>query len=114
MLEIGKTTTDPASIFCSRSCVFTLAASWGVGVILRPNSLLSVLVKDTRHLIFYTLESVGEAPGEQPHLTGVAPRRHRRQTGSSHQSGNDRRRESGCQSDQVDFSTAPAGSVPNS
>jgi hypothetical protein len=25
---------------------------------LRPNRLLSVLVKDTRHLILYTLESV--------------------------------------------------------
>jgi hypothetical protein len=41
-----------------------------VGAVWHPNSLLSVLVKDTRHLIFYTLESVGEALGEQPHLTG--------------------------------------------
>jgi hypothetical protein len=62
---------------------------------LRPNRLLSVLVRETRHLIFYTLESVGEALGEQPHLTGGSIRKPGGTTGSSHQSGNDRRRESG-------------------
>jgi len=56
---------------------------------LRPNSLLSVLVKDTRHLILYTLESVGEALGEQPHLTGGSKTKPGGKTGSSHQSGND-------------------------
>jgi hypothetical protein len=62
---------------------------------LRPNSLLSVLVKDTRHLILYTLESVGEALGEQPHLTGGSNTKPGGKTGSSHQSGNDRHRGSG-------------------
>ncbi len=56
------------------------------------NSLLSVLVRDTRHLILYTLESVNEALGEQPHLTGGSKTKPGGKTGSSHQSGNDRRR----------------------
>jgi hypothetical protein len=82
---------------------------------LRPNSLLSVLVKDTRHLILYTLESVGEALGEPPHLTGGSNTKPGGKTGSPHQPGNDYQKEEvGCQADQVDFSTAPAGSVPNS
>jgi len=69
MLEIDKTTTHPASIFCSRSLRLYYAGGFlVVGASLRPNSLLSVLVKVTRHLIVYTLESVGEALGEQPHL----------------------------------------------
>jgi hypothetical protein len=59
------------------------------------NSLLSVLVKETRHLILYTLESAGEALSEQPHLTGGSKMKPGGKTGSSHQSGNDRRRGSG-------------------
>jgi len=77
------------------ACVLTLAASWVVGQWYTLNSLLSVLVKGTRHLIFYTLKSVGEALGEQPHLTGGSKRKPGGKTGSSHQSGNDRRRGSG-------------------
>src|SRR6266540_1849385 len=72
--------------------LLALAASWVVGAMSRPNSLLSVLVKNTRHLIFDTLESVGEALGEQPHLTGGSKTKPGGTTGSSHQSGNDRRR----------------------
>lgn len=49
------------------------------------NSLLSVLARDTRHLILYTLKSVGEALGEQPHLTGGSERKPGGKTGSSHQ-----------------------------
>ena len=84
----------PASVH--DPCIVTLAASWGVGAILRPNSLLSVLVRGTRHLIFYTLKSVGEALGEQPHLTGGSKTKPGGKTGSSHQPGNNRgsRRES--------------------
>lgn len=87
-------------LFTNLACVLTLAASWVVGAILHPEQPsmvrgtepLSVLVRNTRHLIFYTLESVGEALGEQPHLTGGSETKPGGITGSSHQPGNDRRR----------------------
>jgi hypothetical protein len=95
-------------------CAFALAASWGVGTVVRPNSLLSVLVRNTRHLIFYTLESVGEALGEQPHLTGGSKTKPGGKRVAHTSLATNVEDEEGCQSDQVDFSTAPAGSIPNS
>ena len=89
---LAKRRNSPLPSSVHDPCVLTLAASWVVGALCTLNRLLSVLARETRHLILYTLESVGEALGEQPHLTGGSKTKPGGTTGSSHQSGNDRRR----------------------
>lgn len=90
-----QATKHPTFLLVHDPCILGWRLPGSLGQWCTLNSLLSVQVRDTRHLIFYTLKSVSEAHDEQPHLTGGSRTKPGGKTGSSYQPGNDRRRGSG-------------------